>query len=217
MVGGIQECLDSVKRHNPTCDIRLYSGKDLPCCRGASSSCTTFPNLAPECPLVAKTDLLRHQKLFQEGGYYIDADCYCLKPLDFDRGATYGVQEPSPHPESLVEWAMGSEPGHPTAEILLQTVQKNIQQSPYNGYLAKKELAESVKLSDIVAPEWAGSRYFGKVNRSFKRPTSATLVHLFLTSWVRILDSNWPPKGCYRAGWPKNKDVLREVDVINQW
>ena len=125
MVGGIQECLDSVKRHNPKCDIRLYTEKDLP--KGQS--------------LVARTDILRHQKLFEEGGYYIDADCYCFKPLDFNRSVTFGQQEPSDHPRNLVEWAMGGEPNNPDFQILLEATNKNVSTKPYNGYAAPDELA----------------------------------------------------------------------------
>jgi hypothetical protein len=202
MVAGIQECLDSVKRHNPDCDIRLYTKKDLP--RGSAS-------------LVAGTDILRHQRLFDEGGYYVDADCYCFKPLDFDRTVTFGQQEPSDHPNNLVEWAMGSVPGHPILKFLLKAVKKNISSRPYNGYAAQKELAQTVRLIDTVGPEWAGSRYFAKVNRSLIKPASPTLVHLFLTSWVTILDTNWPPRGKYTAGWPMKTDIASELERVKQW
>jgi hypothetical protein len=202
MVAGIQECLDSVKRHNPDCDIRLYTEKDLP--EGRS--------------LVARTDILRHQKLFDEGGYYIDADCYCFKPLDFDRSVTFGQQEPSDHPTKMVEWAMGSEADHPLLESLLKTTHKNVSTKPYNGYAAQKELARwGMSGGKTVSHEWAGSRYFAKVNRSFIKPTAPTLVHLFLTSWVLKLETNWPPKGKYTAGWPMNTDIARELERVKQW
>ena len=206
MVGGIQECLDSVKRHNPDCDIRLYAEKDLPCCKGGS------------CSLVARTDILRHQKLFDEGGYYIDADCYCFKPLDFNRSVTFGQQEQSDHPTKIVEWAMGGEAGHPLLESLLKTTQKNVSTKPYNGYAAQKELARwGMSGGRTVSHEWAGSRYFAKVNRSFIKPAAPTLVHLFLTSWVRKLEMNWPPKDKYTAGWPMNTDIASELERVKQW
>jgi hypothetical protein len=200
MVAGIQECLDSVKLHHPDCDIRLYTEEDLP--EGQS--------------LVARTDILRHQKLFDEGGYYIDADCYCFKPLDFNRSATFGKQEAVGHPNSLVEWAMGSEPDNPDFQILLDATHKNVATKPYNGYAAKDELAR-VQFKDVVPPAWAGSRYFAKVNRSLFKPTSPTLVHLFLTSWVVKLDTNWPPRGKYTAGWPMNGDIAAELERVKTW
>lgn len=206
MVDGIQECLDSVKLHHPDCDIRLYTEEDFP---------------APQHGIVANSDLIRLQKIYEEGGYYIDADCYCLKPLDFYRRVIFGTQDTSTtHPDSIVEWVMGSEPRNPDFKTLLTATEKKLEKGPYNGCAFKEELNQAVSILNYrdMAPEgWAGSRYFAKVNRSFVRPTDPTLVHLFLTSWVAILQNNWPPKWPYIAGWPINKTVRREVEVIKQW
>lgn len=199
MVAGIQKCLDSVKRHNPDCDIRLYGSEDL------------RPDIPGSFSLVAATDILRHQKLFEEGGYYIDADCYCFKSLDFNRRVTFGQQEPSDHPSDLVEWAMGSEAGHPLLESLLKATLENVSTKPYNGYAAQKELTRwGMSGGNTVSHEWAGSRYFAKVNRSFVQPKSPTLVHLFLTSWVTVTKVNLP----YIAGWPKVLNVADELEKV---
>ncbi len=202
-VKGIQECIDSVKKHNVDVDYRLYSEEDLP-----------FPDLG----IVPNSDYLRLEKLYEEGGYYIDVDCYCFQPLDFDRGLTFGQQETTAfHPKGLVEWAMGCEPKDPTIKKLLDATKANLMVGHYQGCSFWKEMAEEVKFKDTVEADWAGSRYFGKVNRSFIRPKNPTLVHLFLTSWVDTLIYKWPPDGPFIAGWPISEDIQREVEVIKNW
>ena len=126
MLPGIQECLDSVKRVMPDYDVRVYDGEEV-------------DRIAPHrMTMIGKTDIVRNRKLYDEGGWWVDADCYVLKPFNGDCAYSYGLQEPRDGCWNQVcDWLFGSESGNPDQKRCLDWINTNQLLNPYDGYMRK--------------------------------------------------------------------------------
>jgi len=193
MLPGIQECLDSVKRVMPDYDVRVYDGEEV-------------NRIAPEkMTLVGKTDIVRNKKLYEEGGWWVDADCYMMKPLNGDCAYSYGLQEQRDGCWNQVcDWLFGSEAGNPDQKRCLDWINTSQLVNPYNGYMRRPRRhclrsgwgIDTVGAKGFLPYNEYGSRYFAKnygnkwhhfPGRSPQRrkPANPTAVHLFLGSWVK--------------------------------
>jgi len=67
--------IETWKEKNPSWEHKLWTDKNLPelVCKKQFDECPSFPG---------KADILRYQLLYQEGGFFIDADSECINPLD---------------------------------------------------------------------------------------------------------------------------------------
>lgn len=197
MLPGIQECLDSVKRVMPDYDVRVYDGEEV-------------NRIAPQrMTLVGKTDVVRNKKLYEEGGWWVDADCYMMKPLNGDCAYSYGLQEQRDGCWNQVcDWLFGSEAGNPDQKRCLDWINSSQLVNTYDGYMRRpgrpdlydKGLSgwgiDTVGAKGFLPYSEYGSRYFAKnygnkwhhfPGRSPQRrkPANPTAVHLFLGSWVK--------------------------------
>ena len=177
MVPGIQECLDSVTKVMPDHDVRVYGESEL-------------NNIVPEnLSFVEKSDVLRHRIVHDEGGWWLDADCFALKPLDGDCAYSLGSQEcvsrtVMPQWQSVCVYTFGSEAGNPDQKacelaILGQTTDY------VKGWGGNRGFSNIVGGRTLLPANVYGSRYFAEVHPSKYRPRNATTVHLFLSSWVK--------------------------------
>ena len=186
MVPGIRECLDSVTRVMPDHDVRVYGAGEL-------------NNIVPEnLSPVEKSDVLRHRIVHDEGGWWLDADCFALKPLDGDCAYSLGSQECwqgqrvadalrgkfVPQWQSVCNYTFGSEAGNPDQKACELAVLG--QTTDYvKGWGGNRGFSNIVGGRTLLPANVYGSRYFAENNPSKHRPMGATTVHLFLSSWVK--------------------------------
>ena len=111
VVPGIQECLDSVSRVMSDYDVRIYGDSDMD------------EYVPRDIPFMKRTDLFRNLIVFKEGGFWVDADCFILKPFKRDCGYSYGLQEEGGC--LLSEWLFGSESGNPDQMRVYKWIRNN--------------------------------------------------------------------------------------------
>jgi len=188
MLPGIQECLDSVKRVMPDYDVRVYDGEEV-------------NRIAPEkMTLVGKTDVVRNKKLYEEGGWWVDADCYMMKPLNGDCAYSYGLQEQKDGCWNQVcDWLFGSEAGNPDQKRCLDWLNKLPHVTVVGFHRHCPQYAHKAK--KFLPYNEYGSRYFSKTTPQRRKPANPTAVHLFMGSWVK-----YPATG-----------VLSEVKEAQRW
>ena len=190
MLPGIQECLDSVKRVMPDYDVRVYDGEEV-------------NRIVPEkMTLVGKTDIVRNKKLYEEGGWWVDADCYMMKPLNGDCAYSYGLQEQRDGRFNQVcDWLFGSEAGNPDQKRCLDWINTSQLVNSYDGYMRQPYGTMYKRGAKGFLPyNEYGSRYFAKNTPQRRKPSNPTAVHLFMGSWVK------PATG-----------VLSEVKEAQRW
>ena len=190
MLPGIQDCLDSVKRVMPDYDVRVYDGEEV-------------NRIVPEkMTLVGKTDIVRNKKLYEEGGWWVDADCYMMKPLNGDCAYSYGLQEQRDGRFNQVcDWLFGSEAGNPDQKRCLDWINTSQLVNSYNGYMRQPYGTMYKRGAKGFLPyNEYGSRYFAKNTPQRRKPSNPTAVHLFMGSWVK------PATG-----------VLSEVKEVERW
>jgi hypothetical protein len=210
MLPGIQECLDSVKRVMPDYDVRVYGDEEV-------------NRIAPQSmAMIGKTDIVRNKMLYEEGGWWVDADCYVLKPFNGDCTYSYGLQE---HRDGqrwclVCDWLFGSEAGNPDQKRCLDWIDTtpNFEQYASSGYMTQYLSTntagwgiDTVGDKDFLPHTEYGSRYFANrdctrgfrspVDMNQNEPRNATAVHLFMGSWVK-----YPAMG-----------VLSEVKEAERW
>ena len=195
---GIQECLDSVKRVMPNYDVVVHKESDM-------------DELVPEqFSLVERTNLYRNRLLYSQGGWWVDADCYVLRPLNSNQSYSFGTQERSTNytPPLVVDWAFGSEAGNPD----LVGVLRRLAPSVLNRRSSSGQTTKMLPLGEHMAKELGGKKLepchvYGSRRFSHRKPSKtiqrdATLVHLFLGSWY---DKDW------RSG------VINKVKEVERW
>jgi hypothetical protein len=79
----VKKCYESWIRHNPTWKVILLDENNL-----TNYYFTELPKIAPQ----AQSDIIRINLLATYGGIWVDATCFCMKPLDMwiDRYLTTG-------------------------------------------------------------------------------------------------------------------------------
>jgi len=204
MPPGIRECLDSITKAMPDYDVIVHGAADM-------------DELVPESgSLVERTNLYRIRLLYRHGGWWVDADCYALRPFNSDKPYSFGTQEMAgdrvqlrrPYFQPVVDWAFGSEAGNPDLTGFLRQLGPSKQHrrssiglttsvSPLGEYMAKELGSRKLEPSYVY-----GSRRFSRRAVSSLPPRNATLIHLFLGSW-------------YLNGW--RKGVLSKVKEIMRW
>lgn len=190
MLPGIQECLDSVKRVMPDYDVRVYDGEEV-------------DRIVPEkMTLAGKTDIVRNKKLYEEGGWWVDADCYMMKPLNGDCAYSYGLQEQRDGCfNQFCDWLFGSEAGNPDQKRCLDWINTSQLVNSYDGYMRQPYGTMYKRGAKGFLPyNEYGSRYFAKNTPQRRKPSNPTAVHLFMGSWVK------PATG-----------VLSEVKEVEIW
>ena len=67
--------METWKEKNPTWEHKIWTEKNMPKLR-----CQKQFEAMKDLP--GRADILRYELLFNEGGFYVDADSVCLEPLD---------------------------------------------------------------------------------------------------------------------------------------
>jgi hypothetical protein len=193
MPPGIRECLDSITKAMPDYDVVVHGAADM-------------DELVPESgSLVERTNLYRTRLLYRHGGWWVDADCYALRPFNSDKPFSFGAQEMT---GAVVDWAFGSEAGNPDLTGFLRrlgpsrlhrrsSIGLTTLMSSLGEHMAKELGGRKLEPSHVY-----GSRRFSHRAPSRLLPKNATLIHLFLGSW-------------YLNGW--RKGVLDKVKEVMRW
>lgn len=74
-----EAAIDSWRRLNPAITVRVWGNADL---AGRSWRNAHHMTEMWDKELNGVADLMRYEILFDEGGFAVDADCFCLRPLD---------------------------------------------------------------------------------------------------------------------------------------
>lgn len=115
-----QRFIDSWKHYHPDWEFRLWGDKDANVLLKGNRAYETSINNG------MKSDLLRYQVLYNEGGVYIDTDFECLKPIDdlmylkFFTGLSY---------DSLLVYyigLIGSVPQHPIMKYCMKEAREYV-------------------------------------------------------------------------------------------
>jgi len=193
MPPGIRECMDSVTRAMPDYDVVVHGVADM-------------DELVPERgSLVERTNLYRTRLLYRHGGWWVDSDCYALRPFNSDKPYSFGAQEMA---GAAVDWAFGSEAGNPDLTGFIRRLgPKRLHRRSSVGLPALvsslgEHMAKELGGRKLEPSHVYGSRRFSRRPPSSLLPKNATLIHLFLGSW-------------YRKGW--RKGVMDKVKEVVRW
>ena len=180
---GGQECLDSVVRHHPDWEVRLYDNEQM----------YTALGLEPGSLVgVEAADLFRLKILSEEGGWYLDADMYCIGPLPDDGDRFISWEETGWMPFKVISnWAMACKPGDPYIEACLEEGTYRLK-NPNEGTLYKA--GPGMMTSVYFRKDWGfepidwplvGSRWFDRMNRPRSFHKDMRGGHLFMGCWYK--------------------------------
>ena len=183
---GGQECFDSVKRHHTDWDIRFYSDQEMYSVLGLKKN---------ERIGVEASDLFRLKILWEQGGWYLDADMYAIGTLPTERDHYISYEEPGWMPRKVIcNWAIGVEPKNPFIKACLDEGLRRLPDTGINvlyrtGPAMMSQLYERGDW-DFEPHDWKliGSRKFDRMERSRFVPKEAKALHLFMGCWYR---ENW--------------------------
>jgi mannosyltransferase OCH1-like enzyme len=114
-----QKCLDSIKKHLPEWNCRIWTDKDIP-----DLNLHNKKFYDEESNYGAKSDILRYELLYKFGGVYLDVDMVVLKPLDILHHTYefYAGLHPSNSEDVLGNAIIGSAPGHPILKHCIESI-----------------------------------------------------------------------------------------------
>lgn len=109
--------METVRQNHPTWEYMLWTEKNMPHLRNQRQFDRTEL-------LSAKADILRYEVLYEYGGVYLDADIYCLKPLDPLLDAPmFAAYEGKPDQLDLVANSIiGAYPHHPDMNRIIEGI-----------------------------------------------------------------------------------------------
>lgn len=183
---GGQECLDSVKRHHTDWDVRLYSDKEMYGTLGFDGNKVVG---------VEAADLFRLHVLYENGGWYLDSDMYCIGTLPTESEHYISYEEPGWMPFKVIcNWAIGCMPKNPFIKACLDEGWKRL---PDTGINVLNRTGPGMMSQLYERGDWGfkpvdwpliGSRKFDRMERSRIVPPQAKALHLFMGCWYR---ENW--------------------------
>lgn len=183
---GGKECFDSVKRHHLGWDIRHYNNREMYARIGI-----------PENSIIGveAADLFRLKVLYDEGGWYLDSDMYCLGELPTQNDRYISVEEPGWMPHLVIcNWAIAVEPGNPYILECYKQGWRNIKDTKRTTIF---KTGPAMMASVYERGNWGfkpchwdlvGCRKFDRLDRNRIIPKTAKAVHLFMGCWYR---NNW--------------------------
>ena len=118
-----QACIQSWKRNHPAWEFKLWSEADLDKVDWINKDHIATFAKARKWPAVA--DLMRYEILYREGGVYVDADSFSLRPMDnwLLENEMFATWEDTLSRKRLVNNAfLGSIPNNPFLEFVIKTI-----------------------------------------------------------------------------------------------
>lgn len=183
---GGQECFDSVKRHHTDWDIRFYSDQEMYSVLGLKKN---------ERIGVEASDLFRLKILWEQGGWYLDADMYAIGTLPTEEDHYICYEEPGWMPHKVIcNWAIGVEPKNP---FIKECLDEGLRRLPDTGINVLYRTGPAMMSQLYERGDWGftphdwqliGSRKFDRMDRSRFVPKEAKALHLFMGCWYR---ENW--------------------------
>lgn len=180
---GIDKCLESVRRHHSDWEVRVYSNREMYESLGLEEDSIIG---------VEAADLFRLKLLRDYGGWYLDADMYCIGtlPSAAQHYLCYEEQGWMPHPV-ICNWAMASEAGNEFVARCyaegwhrLRETNRNVIYRTGPGMMA--EIYEMSDWGFTPHPHYlVGSRALDRIDRQRFIPAEAKAIHLFLGCWYK--------------------------------
>jgi hypothetical protein len=145
--------------------------------------------------LAAFSDLFRYKLLLDEGGWWVDADVFCLKPFDFAAPYVFGAEEKPvasgiikmPRGCSLAEMCYESarrvDPGTITWNELVNILERSVRDLDLMSFVLPKETFSPIVWRD-VPDHVRGIKHFVPSPRSYA-------VHLYNEMWRRNSLDKW--------------------------
>ena len=180
---GGRECFESVKRHHKGWDIRHYDNAQMYEIIGADENSIVG---------VEAADLMRLKILYDEGGWYLDSDMYCLAELPTEIEHGISLEEPGwvPH-KILCNWGIGVPPGNPFIKRCYNEGWSRLKDTSVNtiwktgpGMMSRVYETRDWGFKPI---HWdmVGCRKFDKLDRNRAIPKTARALHLFMGCWYK--------------------------------
>lgn len=189
-----QENLDSYKEKHPGWKINLWTDKNIPKLRNKK--------IYDALPMnVTKADLLRLEILYKYGGIYVDADSYCIKPIDnliLGKKCFFSTNF-----RGYIEINfMGCEANNPTIDYLLKKLSKfwertTAKKTEFTVYCIYRYIKRKLKK---LPYDWIGREY----NCSVEEQTKNTHI-------IQMMDHTWGENKMFTL---ENKEAHYMYDVI---
>ncbi len=140
-------------------------------------------------------DMFRYKLLYEHGGFWVDMDVVCLRPLEFERDHVFASERTKDGSHQLVNCVLKAPRGSQIMELAYRFCAANpIAEQPWgaSGTILLTELLAQHQLSDrVVAPEvfcpvdWWDTALFHSSALSDRQLASSHAVHLWNTWWGR--------------------------------
>jgi hypothetical protein len=145
--------------------------------------------------LAAFSDLFRYKLLLDKGGWWVDADVFCLKPFDFAAPYVFGAEE-RPVASGILKMPRGCllaercyesarriDPGTIVWNELVDILERYVRELSLTTYVLPKETFSPIDWRD-VPDHVKGRKHFVLSSRSYA-------VHLYNEMWRRNNLNKW--------------------------
>ncbi len=164
----------------------------------------------------AFSDLFRYKLLLDQGGWWIDADVFCLKPFDFAAPYVFGAEEKPvasgvikmprgcPLAELCYESARRVDPDTIVWNELVNILEKGVREQNLMSYVLPTETFSPIVWRDI--PDYV------KGLKQFAPSTHSYAVHLYNEMWRRSRLDKWrryPPNSVLNV-------LCRSVQLVDE-
>lgn len=145
--------------------------------------------------LAAFSDLFRYKLLLDRGGWWVDADVFCLRPFDFNTPYVFGSERGAvasavlkmprgcPLAERCYESACRVEPSSIVWNELVEILRRGVRELKLESYILPE---------DTFAPiDWREVTTYVEGRRDFVPTARSRAVHLFHEMWRRNNLDKW--------------------------
>lgn len=218
-------CIETWRTHNPGWELNVLTGEtmrayvDPELCKAAAQAQVPY----------RLSELVRLDLLHRHGGVWVDATCWCARPLDdwifsVTESGFFAFQHPGPD-RLAASWFLASEPGHPIIQKMRKRLADRYLGHPYvdTGWRRRAQRHVGRALNRRVAttglwfawplPQMGISPYFAfhyTFNRLVRTDPSAQ------AAWNRVpvVSANGPLSlFANRLAWPPSESVLADLHL----
>ena len=163
--GAPESCIQSWRINHPDWDFRLWTEKDL------ENSCwvtrRTIKALLDIREWVGAAALMRYEILFREGGVYVDADAFCVRPMDswlLEHNLFACWEEMTARNKRVSTSFIGSTPNNPVIKYAIDRIKK---------YDRLPFITQAVRLYRYTLSSFGGPKHFTRCIEKFQSIGSA--------------------------------------------